>query len=367
MFDFLDLMPDADALLTEARREGVTLFGAGNFALAVRDALRSIGISVRACVVSEVTSRTCGDVPVVTLDTLDAAASALPLWVAVYNRSANADLIAIATCCRARGIARVRLPQEYYAAIQQQLGWRFWLNDLRQYASARASIESAYRLLDDEKSRQQFLTTLRFRLALPMEVGPSPTDEPQYFPGAIHTALATRQRGCVFVDGGAYDGDTIVQATATIPLTRAYAFEPDLVNFSRLAANVAALDIPVISYPCGLSNATEWLAFASDNGEASAIATDGNNRIQCVRLDECLIGERIDYIKFDVEGHELPALAGASGIIRRDRPVLAIAAYHRWDDIWRIPKFIRGIVPEYRIRYRTHEHNTFESVFYAYC
>ncbi|MGB4335761.1 MAG: hypothetical protein WBJ41_13080 [Chromatiaceae bacterium] len=32
MFDFLDLMPDADALLTEARREGVTLFGAGKIA-----------------------------------------------------------------------------------------------------------------------------------------------------------------------------------------------------------------------------------------------------------------------------------------------------------------------------------------------
>lgn len=111
----------------------------------------------------------------------------------------------------------------------------------------------------------------------------------------------------------------------------------------------------------------EWLSFSSENGEASAVVSNGNSRIQCVKLDECLTGQRVDYIKLDVEGHEVAALEGARGIIERYHPVLAIAAYHRWDDIWRIPDFLQRCAPDYKITYRMHEYNTFDSVFYAGC
>jgi hypothetical protein len=83
------------------------------------------------------------------------------------------------------------------------------------------------------------------------------------------------------------------------------------------------------------------------------VVPDGDTRIQCVKLDECLIGQRVDYIKLDVEGHDLAALEGARDLIDRYRPVLAIAGYHRWDDIWRIPEFLKRYAPDYRITYRT--------------
>lgn len=367
MFDFLEIQPDSAALLAEARREGVTLFGAGNFARAVSAALGTLGVAVHAFVVSEVSSNPLDNVPVVALHALSNATRALPLWIAVYNRSADSDLTAIAARCRATGITRVRLPQEYYEAVEQPLGWRFWLSDRHGYRDARANIEAVYGLLGDEESRLGFLATLRFRLALPMEGGLLPSAAPQYFPDFILGALAARGHGSTFLDGGAYDGGTIGQAAATLSVARAYAFEPDLANYARLTVQIAALGLPVVSYPCGLSNVTAWLAFAGDHGEASAISPEGHHRILCVRLDDCLISEHVDYIKLDVEGHELAALAGARHIIARDRPVLAIAAYHRWDDLWRIPLFIRALLPDYRIFYRTHEHNTFESVFYAHC
>lgn len=367
MFDFLEVVPDCERLLTEARREGVTLFGAGNFARAVHEALSAIDIEVRAFVISEKTAATVNGSPVVALDEMNAAERALPLWVAVYNRSAAADLIAIAAQCRAQGLVRVRLPQEYFEVVQDLMGWRFWLCDRRSYSSVRVRIESVFRVLDDDESRRQFLETLRFRMGIEMDLSPLPTIATQYFLPEIQQALATRERRCTFVDGGAYDGDTIVKAVGAFPLARAFAFEPDLTNFSRLAENLAMAGVPVIGYPCGLSDATEWLEFAGGQGEGCTISRDGNTRIQCIRLDECLIGERVDFIKLDVEGHELAALAGASGIIARDQPVLAIAAYHRWDDLWRIPEVIRSLVPTYRITYRIHEHNTFESTYYASC
>ena len=256
-------------------------------------------------------------------------------------------------------------PRDYYESLAAQLGWRFWLTDRRDYAAARPAIEATFALLADDESRRQFLATLRFRLGGAGATAPRPVTAPQYFPEEVRAALAARGAGCTFVDGGAYDGDTIRQAAATITLARAYAFEPDLANFTRLAGNVVGLGLPVTAYPCGLSAANEWLAFAADQGEGSTVTADGSTRIQCVRLDDCLIGEPVDYIKLDVEGHELAALAGMAGIIARDRPVLAIAAYHRWDDLWQLPAFICKTVPGYRILYRHHEHNTLDSDFYA--
>jgi FkbM family methyltransferase len=365
MFDFLDVDPPVEALLKEAKQEGVNLFGAGNFAHAVMDALKELGVRVHAFVVSTPDGDICGPVPVLGFSSLDEFAKSRPLWIAVYNRSAAADLIAIANMCRSRGIKRVILPQEYYEVVQHQLGWRFWLTDRRRYADARESIESAYALLSDETSQKNFLATLRFRLATPTEGTPLPSTDTQYFPAEISAKLQANERGNVFVDGGAYDGDTLIHAAAKIPLARVYAFEPDLANFNRLALNSRQLKIPVVNFPCGLSAQSEWLAFAGDNGEASSVSPEGNIRIQCVSLDECLVGEHIDYLKLDIEGHELAALAGAHHFIAKDQPILAIAAYHHWDDLWRIPLAIHKLCLTYKIFYRIHEHNTFDSVYYA--
>lgn len=367
MFDFLAIDPEIEQVLAEARSDGLALFGAGGFARAVYFALRNLGVQVHAFVVSGPPSDMIDGVPVVSLDNLDDRLRALPMWLAVFNRSATSDLIALASACKGHGVARPRLPQQYFEVIEQQMGWRYWLSDRRQYAETRAQIEGAFGMLSDDESRHQFMETIRFRLGVSTNKAPQPSRIPQYFPDKITSELVSCGRGVVFVDGGAYEGETLLQAANHFPVTFAYAFEPDPANYARLAHNAKTLAFPVVCCPCGLSNTTEWLSFSSANGEASMVVPDGDTRIQCVKLDECLIGQRVDYIKLDVEGHDLAALEGARDLIDRYRPVLAIAGYHRWDDIWRIPEFLKRYAPDYRITYRTHESNTFDSVFYAAC
>jgi FkbM family methyltransferase len=58
--------------------------------------------------------------------------------------------------------------------------------------------------------------------------------------------------------------------------------------------------------------------------------------------------ERVDMIKMDIEGAEVPALKGATRTIARHRPKLAISVYHRWDDLLTIPALIRAIHPGYK-------------------
>ncbi|WP_295456427.1 FkbM family methyltransferase [uncultured Thiodictyon sp.] len=365
IFDFPDIGSPTDSLLDEARRDGITLFSAGHFARAVFAALQLRGIQVHAFVVSNRKGDGITGAPVISLADLTDSLCALPMWLAVFNRDSLSDLGTLMALCKARGIDRPRLPQDYFGLIAEQLGWRFWLTDRRHYAEQRSAIERAFQMLGDDTSRRYFIDTLRFRLATSANAPPRPSPSPQYFPADVLSELLSSGRGLTFVDGGACDGDTLMAAARHFTVAHAYAFEPDPENYSRLARTLGRCDFPVTCFPCGLSNANEWLSFASAQGEACAIMPNGEARIQCVRLDECLFNQPIDYIKLDVEGHELAALQGAQHIIERDRPVLAIAAYHRWDDIWKIPEFLQRVAPHYRLAYRTHESNTFDSVFYA--
>jgi FkbM family methyltransferase len=57
---------------------------------------------------------------------------------------------------------------------------------------------------------------------------------------------------------------------------------------------------------------------------------------------------RVDYIKFDIEGAERDALAGAMRVLRGHHPRLMVAMYHRPDDRTVIPELIRSANPGYR-------------------
>ena len=57
---------------------------------------------------------------------------------------------------------------------------------------------------------------------------------------------------------------------------------------------------------------------------------------------------RVDFLKVDVEGADLGVLEGASETIRDQRPRLALACYHKPDDLVKIPDFVAGLGVEYR-------------------
>jgi FkbM family methyltransferase len=75
--------------------------------------------------------------------------------------------------------------------------------------------------------------------------------------------------------------------------------------------------------------------------------------------------ERVDFIKMDIEGAELAALRGASGVIQQFKPRLAISGYHKPEDLWEIPNKILDLNPGYKLAFGHHTPIVWESVFYA--
>jgi len=57
-------------------------------------------------------------------------------------------------------------------------------------------------------------------------------------------------------------------------------------------------------------------------------------------------------------------LAGGSRTIEKHHPRLAIAAYHRPGDFWRLPYQVRAIRDDYRIYMRHYAESLYETVLF---
>lgn len=72
-------------------------------------------------------------------------------------------------------------------------------------------------------------------------------------------------------------------------------------------------------------------------------------------IDSVFAEEKVTLINMDIEGAELIVLEGAEKKIREDRPVLAIAAYHKPGDLLEIPKLIADMDSGYHVYFRKYK------------
>ncbi len=185
----------------------------------------------------------------------------------------------------------------------------------------------------------------------------------QYFPEGI-IKLSENE---VFVDGGAYTGDTLLAfiRKAEYKYSKCYAFEPEPENAARLCALAGRQgfrDVNIVVK--GLWSKAAALRFAAAEGETgSAVSETGGALIEADAIDN--LAPDATFIKLDVEGAELEALKGAVETIRRNRPKLAVCLYHKPGDLFEIPLFIKSLAPEYRFYLRQHQPVSCELVLYA--
>ena len=184
----------------------------------------------------------------------------------------------------------------------------------------------------------------------------------------------------IFVDCGAYNGNTIVQFIKETngKYQKIYAFEPDERNIRMMKNTLDEYDtVNIEVYPYGVWDREETLRFRQPDDELamnSSFVDTGYTpenevdftSLKVTSLDLTLnIKENVSYIKMDIEGSELKALEGAKHIIQRHRPRLAISAYHLKDDIYKIPLYLKSLNPDYKIYFRQHHYISTDLVCYA--
>lgn len=171
----------------------------------------------------------------------------------------------------------------------------------------------------------------------------------------------------VFIDGGCFHGET---SKRFISWAKSYqkiiAFEPDAYNFAVAEKNLEGL-ANVMLWKAGMSDQNTKYSFSRSgiDGSGSRIMEGGQEEIEVKALDS-VVKNRVSFIKLDIEGSELSALKGASAIIRRDRPRLAVCLYHKPEDIWEIPSFVKNLVPEYHMAVRHYMTNMYDTILYCW-
>lgn len=233
---------------------------------------------------------------------------------------------------------------------------------VRQHAD---TMQATFGLLADERSRRVFLDTVRFKLSGRLRyLRDSETGKDEAFGAILRPTQAEH-----FADLGAYTGDTVREllhytggAFASIT-----ALEPDRRSYRKLSAYAETLPGAVRCEQAGAWSCDTVLHFSDRAGRQSRVSKQGKET-QMRALDSVLDGAPCTYLKMDVEGAEHEALAGAAQTIRRYRPKLNLAAYHRSADFFQLPLAVHALCPDYRLYLRHHPYvPAWDTNLYAVC
>ncbi len=203
-------------------------------------------------------------------------------------------------------------------------------------------ILSAYNLLSDENSRNCFASMINYKL----------TGEMKYLVEAYSDksdiyGLLNQKKIYTAIDAGAYNGDTIRDMIEYFPdLKTVYALEPDKRNFKKLLKFYEAESkIKVVPLNAAAWSSNQMGTFSDSGNRNSSINSTASfehkvSNVDMLRIDS-FTSEKVDFIKYDVEGAESEALLGSNKVIEEYRPALLISLYHKSRDIFEIVNFMK--------------------------
>ena len=221
---------------------------------------------------------------------------------------------------------------------------------------------SIFDLLADNLSKKSLVAFLENKMYGNMHALSSLRESHQYF-GLDFMPLSSEE---ILVDCGAFTGDSVrwfVEAVGG-QYAKIYAWEPDPKNLVELKDCIAAEGFENVAVvPCCAYCRKGSLCFDSLGTATSFVTGGGGATVACDTIDN-ICGDAT-LIKMDVEGSELDVLSGAAETVKRHKPKLAVAVYHRREDIVEIPRFIQSLRNDYTFHLRIHKDVADDVVLYA--
>ncbi|MBF0440428.1 MAG: FkbM family methyltransferase [Oligoflexales bacterium] len=346
------------------------LFGAGIFGISTMQRLNSIGVKVDFF---------CDNNSSVWGSVISSGIRCIPPTELVKYKS---DISVVITATKAEAISRqlrdISISRIYGIDSLKIDGWSYFRSAGPH--SLKSNILNLLEIVHDSRSRDIIFNIVAAKVkhkCLCDSYGQflglfgSINSPQQYFTDEIFNLSDSE----VFVDAGAFDGDTLQEFLKIKGnrFSKIIAFEPEKENYLKLESFVENQPVEIRNkislHNAGISDVggVSVISFESVNAsfEKDPIGSAPSREVRLVSLDSHIGEEKVTFIKMDIEGSELKALRGASSIIRKHRPKLAICVYHRMEHLWEIPMYIKSLVPEYRIHIRHHSPQEFETVCYA--
>ena len=214
-------------------------------------------------------------------------------------------------------------------------------------------ISRAYNTLSDDFSRSLFASIVWFKLTGRMKYIMNFTSEKS----EIYDLLSP-EKNEIILDLGAYNGDTVREAKEYfVNLKTAYALEPDRRNFKKLLKySEAENDIKVVPINSAVWSEVSVGDFSDSGNRNSTVSATASyehktTEVSLVSVDSLSL-EKVDYIKYDVEGAEYEALVGSHEAVLRCRPTMLVSLYHRSRDIFHLVNYLHERYPFYAMKLR---------------
>lgn len=233
------------------------------------------------------------------------------------------------------------------------------------------NVQRVLNILEDYHSKQTFISLILHRIFkydfdLVKKVVSAIKTEKMYF----DSNLMKVDNDEVLIDGGAFHGSAIKMFLKKTggKFEKIIAFEPNEKEMNHLVKVMKESNLyeKIKLEQAGLYDRTGEISYMKSEGGSSKITDFGEETISICSIDEYMKGEPVTFIKMDIEGSELKALIGAQNTIKKYKPKLAICIYHKIEDFWEIPLYIKSLNPDYKIHVRHYnKENVWDTICYA--
>lgn len=222
-------------------------------------------------------------------------------------------------------------------------------------------INYAYSLLADNFSKKVFEGYVNFQFGGRIEI----LKEIETPEAEVYENILKLNNNESFIDIGAYRGDTVenfVKKTNGV-YKKIVAAEPDYKTYCKLIKNCEMLQ-NFEAVNAAITGFDGEIGFSSLAGRQSAVG--GENMIRALSLPTLCKDTEPSFIKIDSEGCEPEILKGGKDILKKFKPKLNVAAYHKSEDIFKLPILINTINPQYKIHLRHHPYiPAWDTLFYC--
>ena len=182
-------------------------------------------------------------------------------------------------------------------------------DNIRFFSQNESRVNFIANVFADEQSKKEYLGIIKFKQTGSKKDFPSIAEnkKTQYFIKEVKL-----DENEVFIDCGAYIGDTIDAFLARCPeYKQIVAFEPDSKNFGKIKEKYGNNSkIKIIE--AGAYNKDGTVSFNDSAGALGGTIIDDNKQENCIEIQvksiDSLNLEKVSFIKMDVEGAELNAL-----------------------------------------------------------
>ena len=344
------------------------LYGAGNIGQEAVEVFQKTTIKPVAFIDSRKTGFWAG-LPVFHPESTPDELKKLPVVITIFSYPSDCSLLKIIPVLKSAGFHSIISFESFYLHFHNFFEKKhFWLSHPDAFEKHTEELDTVCNFLADDISKNVLQKQIAFRLTGEIEdmSAASPSDQ-QYFDSTVPCGKEFRE----FWDLGAFTGDTLKNAAGhAVHFRKVVAFEPDMANFTCCCKYLEEhrKDYEsAIALPLAAGEFNEILKFTDTASSDAAISDTGNTLVPSVSLDSAFIGATPDFIKMDIEGSELAALKGMRNILIRNRPLLAVCIYHRPEDIYVIPLYLKNLpgLENYSFYIRCYGEHLFDTVLYA--